>query len=71
MFISLRAACLAGALLATGSTVNAEPITLSDALKSAVGSSPRVTQAKALAEAAEARARQAGISPNPELSLEV
>ena len=71
MFISLRAACLAGALLATGSTVNAEPITLSDALKSAAGSSPRVTQAKALAEAAEARARQAGISPNPELSLEV
>ena len=71
MFISLRAACLAGALLATGSTVNAEPITLSDALKSAVGSSPRVTQAKALAEAAEARARQAGISPNPELILEV
>ncbi len=71
MFISLRAACLAGALVATGSTVNAEPITLSDALKSAVGSSPRVTQAKALAEAAEARARQAGVSPNPELSLEV
>ncbi|MEQ1537626.1 MAG: TolC family protein [Sphingorhabdus sp.] len=71
MFIFLRAACLAGALLATGSTVNAEPITLSDALKSAVGSSPRVTQAKALAEAAEARARQAGISLNPELILEV
>jgi hypothetical protein len=46
MFISVRAALLAGALLATGLTVNAEPIALSDALKSATESSPRLAQAK-------------------------
>lgn len=71
MFISLRSAFMASALMATGLAANAEPILLSDALKSASESSPRVTQAKALADAAEARARQAGVLPNPELSLEV
>lgn len=71
MFISLRAAFLAGAFLATGLAVNAEPIALPDALKKASESSPRISQAKAQAEAAEARARQAGVSPNPELGLEI
>jgi cobalt-zinc-cadmium efflux system outer membrane protein len=71
MFISLRAALLAGALLATGSIACAEPISLADALAKGAANSPRVTQAKAQADAAEARARQAGVSPNPELSLEV
>lgn len=71
MFIFLRAAFLAGALLATGLAVNAEPIALPDALKKASESSPRISQAKAQAEAAEARARQAGVSPNPELGLEI
>jgi cobalt-zinc-cadmium efflux system outer membrane protein len=40
-------------------------------LRQGLESSPRVSQAKAKADAAEARARQAGVSPNPELSLEV
>lgn len=71
MFSTFRAALLAGALVACGSAVQAEPITLAEALARAAESSPRVTHAKAQADAAEARARQAGVSPNPELSLEV
>ncbi len=71
MHISLRAALLAGALCLSGAAVHAEPISLSQAMEQGAAQSPRITQAKALAEAAEARARQAGVSPNPELSLEV
>ena len=71
MHISLRAALLAGALVFSGAAIRAEPISLSQALAKGTESSPRVTQAKAQADAAEARARQAGVSPNPELSIEV
>lgn len=71
MFSKIRAALLAGALLACGQAAYAEPITLADALERAAEKSPRVSQAKAQADAAEARARQAGVSPNPELNLEV
>lgn len=71
MHISLRAALMAGALCLSGAAVRAEPITLVQALSRGTESSPRVTQAKAQADAAEARARQAGVSPNPELSIEV
>lgn len=67
----LRAALLAGALIAASGQAWAEPVTLPEALAQAAGNSPRIAQAKAQAEAAEARARQAGASPNPELSLEV
>lgn len=68
---TLRAILLAGALVACGQAAQAEPVTLAAALSRADESSPRVAQAKAQADAAEARARQAGVSPNPELSLEV
>lgn len=71
MFSTFRAALLAGAFIACGQAVQAEPIMLADALARAAESSPRVSQAKAQADAAEARARQAGVSPNPELSVEV
>lgn len=71
MHISLRAALMAGALCISGTAVRAEPISLIQALKQGNENSPRVTQAKAQADAAEARARQAGVSPNPELSVEV
>lgn len=67
----LRAALLAGALIATSGAAWAEPVTLPEALDQAAGNSPRLAQARAQAEAAEARARQAGVSPNPEISLEV
>ena len=71
MFSTFRAVLLAGAIIACGQAAHAEPITLADSLAQAAESSPRVSQAKALADAAEARARQAGVSPNPELSIEV
>ena len=70
MIGQLRAALLAGALIATSGAAWAEPLTLPKALTQA-GNSPRITQAKAQTEAAEACARQAGASPNPEFSLEV
>lgn len=71
MPISLRAALLAAALSITGTAVRAEPISLVQALSQGVEQSPRIAQAKAQAEAAEGRARQAGVSPNPELNFEV
>ena len=67
----LRAALLAGALIAGSGAAWAGPVTLPDALSQAAAGSPRLAQARAQAEAAEARARQAGASPNPEISLEV
>lgn len=67
----LRAAALAGALLAASGAASAAPVTLADALSQGAEQSPRIVQAKAQAEAAEARARQAGVSPNPELGLEI
>ena len=66
----LRAALLAGALLAASGTASAAPVTLAEALSQGK-QSPRIAQARAQAQAAEARARQAGVSPNPEIGLEV
>lgn len=71
MKLSLRAALLAGALIASSGAALAEPVSLAAALAQGAEQSPRVAAAKAKADAAEARARQAGASPNPELSLEV
>lgn len=71
MKLSLRAALMAGALIASSGTALAEPVSLAAALAQGAEQSPRVAAAKAKADAAEARARQAGASPNPELSLEV
>lgn len=71
MYSSLRAVLLAGAMVACGQAAQAEPITLGDALSQGIERSPRLAQAKSRADAAEARARQAGVSPNPELSLDV
>jgi outer membrane protein, heavy metal efflux system len=71
MIISLRAALLAGALIASSGAALAEPVSLATALAQGAEQSPRVAVAKAKAAAAEARARQAGASPNPELSVEV
>lgn len=71
MIFKVRAMLLAGAMIASAPAALAEPISLADALSQATQGSPRVAEAKAKADAAEARARQAGVSPNPELSLEV
>lgn len=71
MRLSLRAALLAGALVASSGAAYAEPVSLAQALAQGAEQSPRIAEAKAKAAAAEARARQAGASPNPELSVEV
>ena len=71
MRLSLRAALLAGALIASSGAAYAEPVSLAQALTQGAEQSPRIAEAKAKAAAAEARARQAGASPNPELSVEV
>lgn len=48
----------------------AEPLTLADALARAQAQSPLVTAAEASVKAAEGRARQAGLMPNPEAGLQ-
>lgn len=60
----------AGMLAVTGPAF-AEPVTLSDALARGQEVSPRVAKARAELKAAEGRAIQAGVRPNPEVSVEV
>lgn len=67
----IRSLLLAGALLIPNQVVYAEPLTLSDALTRGKEASLRIAQAKARLDAAEARARQARVAPNPEVGLEV
>lgn len=71
MSISIRTACLAGAFVLIGKTAFAAPVTLADALARGAQNSPRIAQARAQAYAAEARARQAGVGPNPEIGVVV
>lgn len=67
---SLGTLLFAGMLAVTG-PVSAEPVTLADALARGQEISPRVAKARAELKAAEARAIQAGVRPNPEVSVEV
>lgn len=67
---SLGTLLLAGMLAVTGPAF-AEPVTLSDALARGQQVSPRVAKARAELKAAEGRAIQAGVRPNPEVSVEV
>ena len=55
MSIFSRTALLAGALCISGTAAYAAPVTLADALSQGSEVSPRIAQAKAQAEAAEAR----------------
>lgn len=71
MRLSLRAALLAGVLVASSGAALAESVSLAQALALGAEQSPRVTEATAKAAAAEARARQAGAAPNPELQIQV
>lgn len=66
-----RGLLFAGALYATIGIAWAEPVSLADALARGAEASPRIAQAQAQLEAAEARAYQAGVGPNPELDLQV
>lgn len=71
MPIRLRALLLAGALVIQAGPVWAEPVTLDDALRKGRDVSPRIARAEAELRAAEARALQAGLRPNPEIGVEV
>lgn len=71
MSLAFRRLLLAGTFTLLSGPAWAEPVSLAEALRQGLETSPRVGQAKAKADAAEGRARQAGVSPNPELSLEV
>lgn len=60
----------AAMLLASfASSAFAEPVTLAQALDRAQAGSPLITAAEADVRAAEGRARQAGLLPNPEIDL--
>lgn len=67
---SLGSLLFAGMLVVAGPAF-AEPVTLSDALTRGQEISPRVAKARAERKAAEARAIQAGVRPNPEVFVEV
>lgn len=66
------AGCAVAALLsAIGGQASADPAPSYDALVSQADATPFNIEADALVDAAEARLRQAGIRPNPELSIDV
>jgi cobalt-zinc-cadmium efflux system outer membrane protein len=71
MFKSLGTLLLAGALAMAGRPAFAEPVSLTDALARGQEVSPRIARARAELKAAEGRALQAGVRPNPTLSAEV
>ncbi len=58
-------------MAAFASAAAAEPVTLAQALDRAQAGSPVISAAEANVRAAEGRARQAGLPPNPEISVEV
>jgi outer membrane protein, heavy metal efflux system len=59
------------ALALTSAIASARPITLAEAIARAEESAPLLRASQAALSAAEARARQAGVSPNPELEVEL
>lgn len=61
----------AGMLAMSVQPALAEPVSLSDALARGQEASPRIARAKAELRAAEGRATQAGVRPNPTISAEV
>lgn len=70
-YLSRCAAFGAAMLLASfASSAFAESLTLPQALDRAQAGSPLITAAEANVRAAEGRARQAGLPPNPEISVE-
>ena len=68
---SLGTLLFAGMLAMSGQSAFAEPVSLSDALARGQEASPRIAKAKAELKAAESRAIQAGVRPNPTISAEV
>jgi cobalt-zinc-cadmium efflux system outer membrane protein len=62
-------AALAAADASTAASKHVENLTLEQALEMAENLQPQIAEAKAMVEAAEGRARQAGAFPNPEAIL--
>ncbi|WP_447761996.1 TolC family protein [Sphingopyxis panaciterrae] len=71
MLKSLGALLLAGLLVVTGRPAFAEPVKLSAAQERGRKISPRLAKARAEVKAAEGRAMQAGVRPNPEVTVDV
>lgn len=70
MYMSLRAAFLAGAFAVVGTAGLAEPVSLEQAVDKAVEAAPILKANEAAIAAAEAGKRQADVRPNPVVSAE-
>lgn len=70
MFPTIRAALLTGLLIASAQTAHAETLTLEQAIAKALDGSPALQANDAAVSAAEAGKRQAGVRPNPRISVE-
>lgn len=70
MYMSLRAAFLAGAFAVVGTACLAEPVSLDQAVDKAIESAPILKANEAAIAAAEAGKRQGDVRPNPVVSAE-
>ena len=70
MTFSIRAALLAGALIVTGQAASAETVTLEQAIAKAVEAAPLLKADDAAVAAARAGRVQAGVRPNPSVTVE-
>lgn len=70
MYMSLRAAFLAGAFAVVGTACLAEPVSLDQAVDKAIEAAPILKANEAAIAAAEAGKRQADVRPNPVVSAE-
>ncbi len=70
MTYSIRAALLAGALIVTGQAASAETVTLDQAIAKAVEAAPLLKADDAAVAAARAGRVQAGVKPNPSVTVE-
>ena len=70
MFLKLRTALLAAALVFPVSAAFAEPITLDEAIAKAIDAAPSIRASAAAIAAAQAGRVQAGVRPNPTLTVE-
>jgi cobalt-zinc-cadmium efflux system outer membrane protein len=69
--VALATTALATYALFSASSLLARPVTLAEALTQAQEKSPIIRASQAAVTAAEGRARQAGVRPNPELDVEI
>ena len=70
MTYSIRAALLAGALIVTGQAASAQTVTLEQAIAKAVEAAPLLKADDAAVAAARAGRVQAGVRPNPSVTVE-